>query len=178
MAPVGGVAVGAPAGGVAVEMPADGVAVDAPADGVAVSAPADEAAAGVREQRLRRVAFSMAGKHTRSCGNCGRDGGKELGGCKGQDQYFIRGALTRGTKTYPRQCRVQNRLRGSAPTIYMAACAPRSTGTHTRLSSRANPLCSHTTRCDLKHGVTGHHSGVATIRPQHHQVSLGWGRDR
>ena len=63
-----GVAVDAAADGVAVDAAVDGVAVDAAADGVAVDAPTDgvdEAAAGLSEWRLRRVAFSMAGKtHT------------------------------------------------------------------------------------------------------------------
>ena len=37
--------------------------------------------------------------------------------------------------------------KGGAPTIYAwSVCAPRSMGTHTRLSLRASPRCPHTTR--------------------------------
>ena len=53
VAPAGGVAMGAPAAGVAVERPADGVAMEI--GGVSET----------RERRLRRGAFSMAGRHTR-----------------------------------------------------------------------------------------------------------------
>ena len=52
----------APAGGVAMGAPADGVAVERPADGVAMEI---GGVSETRERRLRRGAFSMAGRHTR-----------------------------------------------------------------------------------------------------------------
>ena len=102
MAPADGVAVEAPADGVA-RRPVDGVVVS-PADGVAMS-PAGgvggEATAGARGRRLRRGAFSMAGRAHGSMGTVGSCGGKDLVAARDKSR-FIGGPQGRGSKTYPR----------------------------------------------------------------------------
>ena len=85
------------------EVPADGMGVEAPADGVAEDGPANGVAVEIggvsvtRERRLRRGAFSMAGKSHTGTGTMERETGRE------NKSRFIGGPQGRGSKTYPRK---------------------------------------------------------------------------
>ena len=101
----------------------------------------------------------------------GRGSGRRGTGLEGPEGGVLHGR-SRSTRGAEQEHRVPNRFVERlqrqdvvSRTIYggyiWSVRAPRSVGTHTRLSLRANPRCPHTARllcCILNPSVTGHHS--------------------